>query len=87
MPLIEFNAVINGYIKHVEQYQKYLYLKSQMKQIEKNLLFEEHPQPIVKDSSGLKDEPISADEIVANLENFIEELELNYAVFGVTNKN
>ena len=94
--LKEFNADINGYIKHVEQYRKYIEMKSQMKQIEKHLLFEEHPQPTDKDSSGLNDEPSSADGIAqslpatpfqSSLDNFIEELELKNAVFGFNNKN
>ena len=60
-PLIEFNADINGYIKHVEQYEKYMEMKNQMEPIENNLLTQEHPQQTVEDSSGLNDEPTPAD--------------------------
>ena len=71
-------------------------MKSQMKEIEKKLLFQEPPQPTVKDSSGLNYEPTSAGGTgqslpaapsESNLDTFIEELELENAVFGFNNTN
>ena len=75
-PLLEFNEDVKGYIEHVEQYQNYIELKEQLKQIEMNLLIQESPQqsPVlsVEPTSVTGEAPATASQ--PNLDYFVEEI-------------